>query len=209
MSSFQHDILTRLQTRDTREKLFFEIISHYRALSLKLGTLRERNASLLRVGKSSGANPSSVTSGSSGADDGARSALIVDLEAQLKKMRDELSESYKVQGQNAQRLLVMNESLRTTEERSREQEDELRAVRAELERLRTRCDGLEGKVREKDGYIQKQQDDLTTANLEVDQLQARNEALQEDNATLLKRWLERMNDEASRMNGMTPFNETN
>lgn len=44
------------------------------------------------------------------------------------------------------------------------------------------------------------QDELSALSLELNQVEARNDALKKDNASLLQRWLDRMNDEAERMN---------
>lgn len=44
------------------------------------------------------------------------------------------------------------------------------------------------------------QDELSALSLELNQVELRNDDLKRDNASLLQRWLDRMNDEAERMN---------
>lgn len=49
------------------------------------------------------------------------------------------------------------------------------------------------------------QDELSTLTLELSQAEARAENLKKDNASLLQRWLDRMNSEAERMNDGNQF----
>ena len=51
------------------------------------------------------------------------------------------------------------------------------------------------------------QDELSALSLELNQVEARNDALKRDNASLLQRWLDRMNDEAAAMNLRTEEEE--
>jgi phosphoglycerate-specific signal transduction histidine kinase len=44
------------------------------------------------------------------------------------------------------------------------------------------------------------QDELSALSLELNQVEIRNDNLKRDNASLLQRWLDRMNDEAEKMN---------
>jgi cob(I)alamin adenosyltransferase len=44
------------------------------------------------------------------------------------------------------------------------------------------------------------QDELSALSLELNQVELRNDNLKRDNASLLQRWLDRMNDEAEKMN---------
>ena len=51
------------------------------------------------------------------------------------------------------------------------------------------------------------QDELSALSLELNQVELRNDDLKRDNAGLLQRWLDRMNDEAERMNEGNRFLE--
>lgn len=81
-------------------------------------------------------------------------AYTASLESQLSTLRDELATVYKTQGQNAQRLLVMNEALREREERSRAEVEETRLLRVEAARLRERVASHAEVMREKERNVQ-------------------------------------------------------
>lgn len=61
---------------------------------------------------------------------------------------------YKTQGQNAQRLLAMNETLREREDAARLDAENLRLAREELSILRKRTDQHAEQLAEKDRYTQ-------------------------------------------------------
>jgi autophagy-related protein 16 len=79
---------------------------------------------------------------------------MVSLESQISSLRDELASVYKTQGQNAQRLLAMNETLREKEELSRIDSENLRRTRDEIERLRKKVDQHNELMTEKDRTAQ-------------------------------------------------------
>lgn len=82
-----------------------------------------------------------------------QTAFIASLEAQLAQTRADLSEQYKIQSTNAQRLLVLTDNLRDAEERGREERDELRRLRNEVEGLRERAKWHQEIVTEKERQI--------------------------------------------------------
>jgi hypothetical protein len=49
------------------------------------------------------------------------------------------------------------------------------------------------------------QDELSALSLELNQVELRNDDLKRDNANLLQRWLDRMNEEAEKMNEGNQF----
>lgn len=61
---------------------------------------------------------------------------------------------YKTQGQNAQRLLAMNETLREKEEVSRVASDDLRRARDEITSLRRKVDQHDELMTEKNERLQ-------------------------------------------------------
>lgn len=81
------------------------------------------------------------------------SAFLASLEAQLAQTRADLSEQYKIQSTNAQRLLVLTDNLRQVEEQGREERDELRRLRNEVEGLRERAKWHQEIVAEKERQI--------------------------------------------------------
>ncbi len=129
-----------------------------------------------------------------------REAFIVSLESQLSSARAELAGQYKVQSQNAQRLLDLTESLRTHELAASSSAAQLQQMGTERERLQRALADGRAALAEKDRTITLLQDELNMLNLELGQVEMRNDALRRDNASLLQRWLDRMNAEASGMN---------
>jgi hypothetical protein len=83
-----------------------------------------------------------------------RAAYIVSLESQISSLRDELATVYKTQGQNAQRLLAMNETLREKEEAMRLETETLRSTSDELFTLRKKAEHHTEVMREKDRTAQ-------------------------------------------------------
>lgn len=83
-----------------------------------------------------------------------RAAYMASLESQISSLRDELATVYKTQGQNAQRLLSMNETLREKEELSRIDSENLRKTRDEVSALRRKVDQHSELMAEKDRTIQ-------------------------------------------------------
>ena len=83
-----------------------------------------------------------------------RAAYIASLESQISSLRDELATVYKTQGQNAQRLLAMNETLREKEELSRLDAESLRKSRDEIAILRKKVEQHNELMAEKDRTAQ-------------------------------------------------------
>lgn len=201
--SWQDAIQQGLVARDNHEKAYNRIIDHYRRLSQQTAILKERNSLLLKAASSVGGSGSRATIG--GVDSSVARAYTASLEAQLSALRDELATVYKTQGQNAQRLLVMNEALREREERSRGEGEELRLLRIEAARLRERVASHAEVMREKERNVQILQDELSTLQLEYTQQEQKIKDLKSDNASLLQRWLDKVHEEAVRMNDANQF----
>ena len=79
---------------------------------------------------------------------------MASLESQISSLRDELATVYKTQGQNAQRLLSMNETLREKEELSRIDTDNLRKTKEEVASLRKKVEQHNELMAEKDRTAQ-------------------------------------------------------
>ena len=83
------------------------------------------------------------------------------LESQISSLRDELATVYKTQGQNAQRLLSMNETLREKEELARIESDHLRKARDEISILRRKVEQHDELMLEKDRTAQVSRHDVS------------------------------------------------
>ncbi|KAF7319958.1 Autophagy protein 16 [Mycena kentingensis (nom. inval.)] len=207
---WQEVLRIRLTERNSRESAFAPIIEQYRKLAQQTKLLKERNASLLRAVGTVRSGPS--TPGTSGApapseDNPVRAAYMASLESQISSLRDELATVYKTQGQNAQRLLAMNETLREKEELSRVDSEGLRKARDELAVLRRKVDQHNELMAEKDRTVQILHDEISTLQLELGQIEDRNQTLTKDNAKLLQRWLDAKQAEANKVNEANEFYE--
>ncbi|KZT74792.1 ATG16-domain-containing protein [Daedalea quercina L-15889] len=209
--AWQETLRIRLVERNTQESSYASIIEQYRRLAQQTKLLKERNASLLRAMGSARANPnpssSTVYVPGSGEDNPIRAAYITSLESQISSLRDELATVYKTQGQNAQRLLAMNETLREKEELSRVDSEDLRKARDEIAALRKKVEQHNELMAEKDRTAQVLHDEINTLQLELTQIEERNSILTKDNAKLLQRWLDAKQAEANKMNEANAFYE--
>ncbi|KAM5538204.1 hypothetical protein V8D89_008091 [Ganoderma adspersum] len=207
--SWQETLRLRLVERNARESSYASIIEQYRRLAQQTKLLKERNASLLRAMGTARPNPSSSTVfvPGTGEDNPVRAAYIASLESQISSLRDELATVYKTQGQNAQRLLAMNETLREKEELSRMDAENLRKSRDEIAVLRKKVDQHSELMAEKDRTAQILHDEINTLQLELSQIEERNQILTKDNAKLLQRWLDAKQAEVNRMNEANDFYE--
>ncbi|KAG9012248.1 hypothetical protein FRB90_006744 [Tulasnella sp. 427] len=209
-SGWQEELRQKLVERNSRESAFSGIIEQYRRLAQQTRMLKERNQSLLRAVGTVKSGSSSAVGGSTpgpGEDNAVRNAYIASLESQISSLRDEMAAVYKTQGQNAQRLLAMNETLREKEEVSRLAAEELRRAKDDSLVLRRKVEQHNDLMSERDDRIQNLQDEIQALELELNQVNDRNQVLKQDNASLLSRWIDRMNDEAEKMNSANTFYE--
>ncbi|KAG8694426.1 hypothetical protein FRC09_009858 [Ceratobasidium sp. 395] len=76
---------------------------------------------------------------------------------------------------------------------------ELQAARSELEYLRKVVKNREALIAEKDRSLQLLSDELQMCQLEIAQLEERNDTLKKDNGALIHRWLDHMDQQANKM----------
>jgi len=191
---WKDDILFSFSERDATDKSLWLMIEQYRKLSQETLTIRDRNKNLLRA-----ANVAKF--GANGNDENpVEAALIKSLENNIAQLRDELSTAYKQGSQNAQRLLVLTETLREGEERSRYEAEQMRSLKSEVERLGRKVEESKEMKKDKEKIIEHLNDELRMLQLEFTQLEAKNIDLENDNKALLQRWLDHMNLAASKMN---------
>ncbi|GAA5939515.1 Atg16p [Sporobolomyces koalae] len=205
---WQEQIRLALIRRNEIEQSQSAMIQHSRKLVEQLVVCKERNRVLLRgAGSTGGAKAGApgqkgdqASGGGGGTTDAVRLALIQSLEAELSTLRQDLSEQYKLQSHNSQRLLSLTDQLREAEERGREEREELRSLRHEVEGLREKQRTFRDVVADKEKQLLILQDDHTSLSLELNQQDLLIARLKEDNKNLLDRWLEAKREEAERMN---------
>ncbi|KIY69656.1 ATG16-domain-containing protein [Cylindrobasidium torrendii FP15055 ss-10] len=205
---WQETLRLRLTERNAQEGAYATIIEQYRRLAQQTKFYKERNAQFIRAAQTvKGNNPSSSTVFVAGSADEnpVLSAYTASLESQISSLRDEIASAYKSQTQNTQRLLAMTETLREKEEQSRISEENLRKARDELAGLRRKTDQHNELMTEKDRTVQILHDEISTLQLELGQIEDRNQTLIKDNAKLLQRWLDAKQAEANKMNEVNEF----
>ncbi|CEH18465.1 AUTOPHAGIC-RELATED PROTEIN 16.2 [Ceraceosorus bombacis] len=201
----------RLQERDARESALDGVVADFQQLSRYAASLRAKASSSGTSGIAVAAAPTAppvpqppVTSALKppSAADAARGSAE-ELSQQLQQARTELTEMYKTQSANAQRLLSLTDLLSSKEASYGESTLAVEQLNRELDRSRRSEKDLQDAMVEKSRLVEMLQDELTGLTLELNQIEMRNEDLKRDNANLLQRWLDRMNDEVDRMNTST------
>ncbi|KAI8647022.1 WD40-repeat-containing domain protein [Parasitella parasitica] len=115
---------------------------------------------------------------------------------------------YKTQSENAQRLVNLNEQLRTREDKDIRQTEEIKHLSEAVKKLSAKCELQVQQLREKDVAIQILQDELAALQLEMVTTEDKIKKLRKENDQLLERWMNKMNEEAEKMNEATQFYET-
>ncbi|RCH84222.1 hypothetical protein CU098_005468, partial [Rhizopus stolonifer] len=132
---------------------------------------------------------------------------IAGLDRRIRELNDERAEMYKIQSKNAQRLVNMNEQLRTREEKDKKQTEQIKQLSDNVTTLSKKCDLQIQQLREKDVTIQILQDELAALQLEIHTTEEKNKRLTTENVQLVERWMNKMNEEAEKMNEATQFYE--
>jgi len=200
--SWQEILRQRLADRNIRESSHAAVIEQHRRLAQHTRLLNARNQTLLRATGAARPNPNSSTV-LVGEDNPVRTAYIQSLESQVSALRDEMAVVYKTQGQNAQRLLAMNETLREREDAARLDAENLRVARDELTGLRRRVEQHTDQIAEKDRYAQELTDEYQLLTLELNQVVEQKDNLKKDNATLVQRWVDKQNAIGDMLNDQT------
>ncbi|KAJ3109080.1 hypothetical protein HDU97_009198 [Phlyctochytrium planicorne] len=139
----------------------------------------------------------------------------MEMEQQIKSLKDEQSDLYKTQGQNAQRLLDMVETIKNHETTIKRQAEEIQRLNSAMSGLTVKWRDAIELIKEKDGVIQILKDELATHQLELvqreEQLKEKEERvakLEQENKQLVERWILLKNDEAQKMNEVNDLIES-
>lgn len=132
-------------------------------------------------------------------DSGTR-AYIATLEKQLSQLRMEVSNLYRAQSQSTSRQLSLTDALRAKDVELHHVASQLQSTQASLARFEAKEKEHSDRSRLQNDQIQRLHDELLAVNLELSLQVERNKALEADNASLLQRWIDKMNDRAERMN---------
>ncbi|CAD6576596.1 MAG: hypothetical protein CYPHOPRED_006046 [Cyphobasidiales sp. Tagirdzhanova-0007] len=204
LTGWQQEILHKLEARDVSEKAYAEIIVNCNRLAAQVAVLQERNRNLLKAASSTRLSHGNATAkgGAGHSDNPVRQAYVASLESQQISLREELSSLYKIQAQNAQRLVHLTEQLQSIQADQAGEHTELIQLRMErVKREREREEAMQVR-KEKDKNIELLQDELGMIKLEFEMLEKKNDALKEDNSSLLRRWLDKKGQEVAEMDKM-------
>nr|CAG8503627.1 8591_t:CDS:2 [Entrophospora candida] len=183
--------MVKLLVRDRREKSFTEFVESYNSLVKKLGKFADRNAEL-EISQSSAIEHHVILSqeleklkrfGSE-----ANIKRNIELEEEVRKLREERDESYKTQGQNAQKLLDLTDVLNQHIELNKKNQEEILRLTDSNTNLNKKVDLSVQVIREKEVNIQILQDELAALQLELSKLEEKMHDLKNENHQLLQRW---------------------
>ncbi|KAJ2618079.1 hypothetical protein H4S08_000003 [Coemansia sp. RSA 1365] len=210
-------ILAQLEQREMRVATVAKVIQSYSRLAGKVGEfashsrdaearsreMQGEHERLLENYERNGGGGGGGGGGSSGRGMSLAQQRIADLERDIEGLKEERTLLYRTQGTNAQRLLDLSDKMRENEERLRQQELEIMDSHEALRRTNGKIDDMQAALKEKDGTIQILQDEMSALQLEIVQIEERCLRLQSENDDLVKRWLNKMNQEAEKVNEVT------
>ncbi|CAG8485733.1 12339_t:CDS:10 [Ambispora leptoticha] len=201
--NWQHDLLVKLLVRDRREKAFTDFVDSYNSLVQKLGKFADQNGELESTTRAvKEENAVLLQEVATLRDQGSplNQKRTAELEKQIYELKEERATLYKTQGQNAQRLVDLNDVLRKSEETAKKNNEEIQRLTETNTTLMKKVESQTLALGEKDVTIQILQDELATLQLELVKTEERMKDLEKENGQLLQRWLKKMNDEVEKMN---------
>ncbi|KAG0173902.1 hypothetical protein DFQ30_006733 [Apophysomyces sp. BC1015] len=204
-TTYRDILLERLLLRNKREGAFHETVVANSRLLHQVVELQKKNDHLETLLRAQASIPQDEKGHGKGSPQNQR---IAELDNRIRELNEERAEMYKTQSENAQRLVNMNEQLRLREETDKRQTQEIQRLLENVTKLTSKCDLQVQQLREKDVTIQILQDELAALQLEIVTTEERSKKLQKENAQLLQRWLDKMNQEAEKMNEATQFYES-
>eukprot|EP01112_Ceratiomyxa_fruticulosa_P022729 TRINITY_DN8424_c0_g1_i2.p1 TRINITY_DN8424_c0_g1~~TRINITY_DN8424_c0_g1_i2.p1 ORF type:complete len:566 (-),score=101.35 TRINITY_DN8424_c0_g1_i2:70-1767(-) len=127
-------------------------------------------------------------------------AQIAELELKLQKQQEELTASYKRSSENAQFLLDLNQKLKTLQDELRNKEDEINMWKTKEKYHEEQSKKLEDQIAEKDVTLKVLRDELGALQVEYVTTEQKAKTLQVEHDRLVERWLQKVQEDASKMN---------
>ncbi|GAB5591196.1 hypothetical protein Unana1_06096 [Umbelopsis nana] len=207
---YEQALLQSFEERDSREHAFTAMVQSSNHLLEYIQSLKKQVTELQTANDRLGSRNTVLeeernTLSQHGSPDMQQKAL--QLKEELQRLKNEQTEMYKIQGQNAQRLVDMNDKLRAYEESEKQSKLKIENMGAEIKRSTIQLEQQKQLLKEKDVAIQILQDELSTLQLEFTTTEEKNKQLVKENGELVQRWLKKMNEEAEKMNEATMFYE--
>ncbi|KAJ1963340.1 hypothetical protein GGI12_002108 [Dipsacomyces acuminosporus] len=212
--NWETSILAQLEQRELRVATVATVIHSYSRLAGKIGEFanysREVEARAKELQSKHERLLENIEEGGGGGGDGSgirgmplAQQRIADLEREVESLKEERTELYRTQGTNAQRLLDISDKMRENDETLRRQAMEIADSNEELRRNANKMQDMRESLKEKDLTIQILQDEMSALQLEIIQIEEKCKKLQSENDDLVKRWLQKMNAEAEKVNEVT------
>ncbi|KAF1918574.1 autophagy-related protein 16 [Ampelomyces quisqualis] len=200
MSNPLAEYLSAIEARDAREKAHEEYINAYTKLADRTATLPNQAAPAADDGASTPpVSTKTVRPGTPNAKPGATLAEISS-PSSLAQLRSELAATQRTRGELETQLSATNAeltALKASDTLQRQRIAQLEKVRANLERRgKDRVDELRGKGK----FVEDIQDEMVALTLQLNMAEQEKESLKKENDDLTKRWVQKMEEEARRMN---------
>ncbi|KAI8325531.1 WD40 repeat-like protein [Martensiomyces pterosporus] len=204
---WEASILAQLEQREVRVATVAKVIQSYSRLAGKIGEFatysREVETRSKELQSEHERLLENIESGGGMRGLPLAQQRISDLEREVEALKEERTELYRTQGTNAQRLLDISDKMRENDDALRRQALEIADANEELRRNANKMQDMRASLKEKDGTIQILQDEMSALQLEIVQIEERCKKLQAENDDLVKRWLQKMNAEAEKVNEVT------
>ncbi|BFZ59459.1 hypothetical protein YB2330_000469 [Saitoella coloradoensis] len=181
--AWREQLLSRLLERDRREKAHTEMIQAYSKLAA--GVVE---ANKPRPRSESGAAEKSTTFTSKDSSDN------------VDEFKATIADLYKKQSELKQQLNTTTKELDTAKDAVANTERQLSHAQARRDVLERKDRVNEETMREKNKEIQYLQDEILTFQLQLSLLEDKVNGLEADNRQLLERWMQKMKQEAEKMN---------
>ena len=168
-------------------------------LTLEVERLRQINADLRsKSGAASGLGSASDSGDAAAA--GVPSTTVTALEHKIYKLQEDLTDSLRRKGENAQKIIDLNNLLQEKEKEINKLTLKLVETEAAESRCVANCKSLEEKIEEQNKTIDILRDEQQVLQIEWATLNEKCKKLQKDNATLVARWMEKKSKEADDLN---------
>ncbi|KAJ4366725.1 autophagy protein 16, interacts with Atg12p-Atg5p [Ascochyta clinopodiicola] len=203
MSTALAEYLSALDARDARERAHEVYIHAYTKLADRTAAQALQNASTSTDDHKTSTSDRTGTArlkGSPAPPDTPSSAALVQL-------RSELAATQKTRSSLEAELSSLSTSLATLQTSDAQQKQriaQLEKHRAQLERRgKDRQEELKGKGR----FVEEVQDEMVALNLQLNMAEQEKDRLKKENDELTRRWVSKMEEEASRMNAQMGWEE--
>ncbi|KAF1835593.1 autophagy protein 16 [Decorospora gaudefroyi] len=194
MSNPLDEYLSALEARDAREKAHEAYINAYTKLADRTAALANQTAAEDPITASSGSTKTLTPKGKGPATSDTPSPST------LAQLRTELAATQRTRGDLETQVSTLTtelSALKTSDAQQRQRIDQLEKAKAALERRsKDRVDELKGKGK----FVEEIQDEMVALNLQLNMAEQEKEKLRKDNEELTKRWVQRMEEEARKMN---------